>query len=124
MNLPPKKKVKLKVIDSNGNTSTYTESRLKTSKFKGVSFKACNKVFPWLVRISFKGKIYTLYSFQTEEEAAVAYDLLASSCFKTYQLNKDLYPDEIFPEIDSRSLPRIKYKIEQYIKIFGTSKQS
>jgi hypothetical protein len=64
------------------------QSRLKTSKFKGVCFdKSRNK---WISSIHFNGKQYYLGRYDNEVDAGLAYDKKAISLFGKFANTNEL----------------------------------
>jgi hypothetical protein len=79
----------------------------KTSRFRGVSFyKSGTK--PWRASISVRSKLTYIGSFDTEEEAARAYDRKCHEIGRTKNLN---FPDDPPPEFPG-SVPAFRKELD------------
>lgn len=71
------RRVNLRVATrSENNLNQRTQTRNKTSKFKGVSWDAINR--KWKAQIKISGKTRHIGSFASEKNAAIAYDEVLS----------------------------------------------
>jgi hypothetical protein len=72
----------LREVTASQNQHNRSPSKGKTSNFKGVcKVKGTQK---WKASLGFKGEVYNLGHYDTEEEAALAYNKRASELFGEY----------------------------------------
>lgn len=83
-------KSNLRITDDAGNSRNRNKllSRKTSSYYKGVSYRKGAQSKPWVAYISFSGKRKHLGYFQTEIEAAQAYNNTAKELSGFYALNR------------------------------------